>query len=433
MKAIDQARSFAEMRRQGRLSSEKLAGLRDARLRDLMVWAYDRVPFWRGRMEAHGLRPEDIRGAADLERIPVTSKEDLRDAPLNQITARGIDLGACVEAATSGSTGLPVRVIFSRRDFTRLNMNWLRPLLAWGIRPWHTMLEITGPHNIHTAKTWYQRLGIWRKRQASVLRPVEEWVDLWNRLRPEVLYGYSGSLSLMARWILARDRRIHRPGFVVGVSDLCLDSDREQIRRAFGRELIDLYGAVESGCLAWQCRDCGSYHINSDALIVEICREGRPVSAGESGRVIVTNLLSKAMPIIRYDLGDIGRLSARAPACGRSLPLMEVIEGRADSIVRLPSGRRLSPLFFFAVMKPLPGLAAWRIIQEEDGALKILVVPAAGAPPDLKSLIRRRVEPALAEETPMEVLEVGNLPPDPSGKVRAVVSRMPGDGPDGMR
>jgi phenylacetate-CoA ligase len=398
----------------------------------LVVWAYDRVPFWRGCLEAHGLRPGDIRSVADLEKIPITTKERLRAAPLDQITARSIDLGACVEVTTSGSTGLPLRVIFSRRDFTRLNMGWLRPLLAWGIRPWHAMLEITGPHNIHASRAWYQKLGIWRKRQVSVFRPVEEWVDLWNRLRPEVLYGYSGSLSLMAQWVLARGRRIHRPKFVVGVSDLCLDSDRGQIRRAFGCELIDLYGAAETGCLAWQCRDCGNYHINGDALIVQICREGRPVSAGQSGQVIVTNLLSRAMPIIRYDLGDIGRLSARAPACGRSLPLMEVIEGRADSILRMPSGRQLSPMFFYGVMKPVPGLAAWRIIQEEEGTLKILFVPASGAPPDLKSLIHGRVEQALAEEIQVGVFQAEDLPPDPSGKVRAVISRMPSNGTDGI-
>lgn len=426
MKALQQIRSFLEMRRQGRLSREDLAELQNVRLRDLVAGAYDRVPFWRRRLDALGLGRGDIRGAVDLEKIPVTTKEQLRSAPPDDITARGIDLATCLGVTTSGASGVPLRVYFSREDHTRLNMNWFRPLLAWGIRPWHSALEITGPHNIEARRPWYRRCGAWRKRQVSVFRPVEEWIGLWNRCRPDILYGYSGSLSLMARAVLAQGGLRARPKFVVGVSDLCSDSDRTLIRRAFGRELIDLYGATETGCLAWLCPDCGSYHINGDTVIVEVCREGRPVPAGQSGNIIVTNLLSGAMPIIRYDLGDIGRLGERPPLCRRRLPLLDIVEGRADGRLRLPSGRRLSPMFFFGVMKPVPGLAAWRIVQDEDGSLKIFIVPAADAPADLEASLRRRIGQTLAEHIRVEVLQVEAIPPDPSGKVRAVISRMAG-------
>ena len=216
-----------------------------------------------------------------------------------------------------------------------------------------------------------------------------------------------------------------QPKFVVGVSDLCPESDREIIRKAFGRELIDLYGAAETGCLAWTCPAGEGSHINSDTVIVQVCRDGRPAPAGESGNIIVTNLMSRAMPIIRYDLGDIGRLSPKPPVCGLSLPLLEVIEGRADGVLSLPSGRRLSPMFFYGVMKPVQGIKAWRVVQEESGTLTILVVPNRNAPSGLNDSLRLHVEERLGEKMTVEVMAVENIPLDPSGKVRAVISRLP--------
>jgi len=424
MKAVNQARSYFEMKRQGRLSVPRLAELQNRRLRALVTWAYDRVPFYRELFEARGVRPEEIQGATDLERIPVTTKAQVQAAPLDRVMAEGIDPGRCVSLTTSGATGLPLRLYFTVDDFTRSNMNWLRPQLAWGIRPRHAQMEITGPHNIFVHKPWYQKLGAWKRDQISVFRPVEEWLELWNRLRPDILYGYSGSLRLLALHCLDHGPLVPQPKFVVGVSDLSSDADREIMRRTFGCELIDIYGAAETGCLAWPCPDCKSYHLNSDTVVVQVCRDGKPVPAGQSGNIIVTNLLSKAMPILRYDLGDIGRLSDRPPVCGRSLPLMEIVEGRADSVLRLPSGRLLSPMFFYGVMKPARDVQAWRVVQEENGSLTILAVPRPYAPPDWEASLRRHVEEKLGEKAAVEIVPVETIPPDPSGKVRAVLSKI---------
>jgi phenylacetate-CoA ligase len=424
MKAVSQARSYFEMKREGRLPAPGLTELQNRRLRALMAWAGERVPFYRELFEARGVRPDEIRSASDLDRVSVTTKAQMQAAALDRVMARGILPGRCVSLTTSGATGFPLRLYFTRDDFTRSNMNWLRPQLAWGVRPRDAQMEITGPHNILAQKTWYQKIGAWKREQISVFRPVEDWVALWNRLRPEVLYGYSGSLRLLALHCLDFGPLVPRPKFVIGVSDLSSEEDREVIRRAFGCELIDIYGAAETGCLAWYCRDCKSYHLNSDTVIVQVCRDGKPVPAGQSGNIIVTNLLSRAMPIIRYDLGDIGRLSDRPPSCGRSLPLMEIVEGRADSVLRLPSGRLLSPMFFYGVMKPARDVRAWRIVQEENGALTVLAVPRPDAPPEWPASLKRHIEERLGEKTIVEVVPVASIPPDASGKVRAVISKM---------
>jgi phenylacetate-CoA ligase len=103
---------------------------------------------------------------------------------------------------------------------------------------------------------------------------------------------------------------------------------------------------------------------------------------------------------------------------------MEIVEGRADSVLRLPSGRLLSPMFFYGVMKPARDVGAWRVVQEENGSLTILAVPRPDAPQDWAASLRRHVEERLGEKAAVEIVPLETIPPDSSGKVRAVISKM---------
>ncbi len=424
MRPARQLQAYLRMRREGRLPADELARLQDARVRLFVAHAYERVPFVRDLFAANRIEPGDIRGARDLERIPVMTKAGLQAMDLDRLLARGAVRERLVRVSTSGSTGVPLKLYFAPSDFSRMNMNWFRAQMAWGIRPFHRALEITGPHNIAARRPWYQRLGLWRKEPLSLFEPVEAWVEWWNRLKPDILYGYSRSLALLAQHVLERGGLRPLPRFVVGVSELCTELEADLIRRAFGREIIDLYGAAEAGCIAWKCPTCRGYHLNADSVVVEVCRDGQPVRDGEPGSVIVTNLFSRAMPILRYDLGDMARMSPDKPACGLGLPLLEIVEGRADDRTRTPAGRTLSPLFFFSVMKGVPGLKAWRVIQDEAGSFTVLFVPAADAPADLGARLGRRVVECIGEPVRVEARGVEAIAPEPSGKVRSVISRV---------
>lgn len=410
--------------REGGSSAERLEELRSVKLGRLLRHAYDNVPFHRRRFRELGLRPEDIRTPADLAALPVMTKADLRDLPPSETTAGNIALSGCVDSATSGSTGFPLRVFFTRRDYSRLNMNWLRPLMAHGVKPWHRQLEISGPHNLPGRKKWYQRVGLWRRGGVSIFSSPEEWVEAWRGHRPEILYGYSGSLKLLARFVLERGIGDIRPRFVFGVSDLVDEECRELAPKAFGKPLVDLYGAAEGGCIAWECPVCAGYHVNADTVVVEFLRGGRPAGGGEVGEIAITNLHSFAMPIIRYGLNDVGVPAERPPVCGRGLPLMGIVEGRSDARIRLPSGGALSPMFFFGVMKPVEGLKTWRVVQDGSGRLTVYAVPAGDFPADGPDRIRRRVAEKIGEPVAVEVKLVRGIPSDPSGKVRAVISEL---------
>ncbi len=395
----------------------EIRALQDARLRRLVRHAFERHAFWRERFRRSGIGPDEVRCCDDLRRLPALSKEELRGA----IAAADFPR-RCSWKSTSGSSGTPLRVPFRSADHSLLNLTWLRPLEAFAIPARARILEITGPHNIRPRPHWYQRLGFWRRRYVSILEGEAAWLAALEACRPDVLWGYSGSLKLLARFIEERGGCRFRPRWVVGVSDLVDDECRERVRRAFAAPLIDLYGAAEAGCISWICPQCGEYHVNSDHLALEF--EESAAAGGDGGprRIFVTNLHSYAFPIIRYDIGDVGMPSTRPPRCGRGLPLMRIVEGRSDAVVVLPSGRRLSPLFFFAVMKGIPGLSRWQVAQEESGRVRVMVVPRQ--PQEFSAAeAERTVRAAVAAPLDLVVEVVAAVPDGAGGKQRSVVSR----------
>jgi phenylacetate-CoA ligase len=404
---------------------DRLARLQTERLRRLVDHAWANVSGYRDRMQQSRFRLGEIGTSAELARLPLLTRRELIE--LADIEEEGVSgrRAGHVTMHTSGSSGVPLALRYRRRDATELNATWLRPLLAHGIRPRHTRLEITGPHNFPVGRHMYERLGFWRRHCVSVFEEPSAWLAAARAARADYLWGYSGSLKLFAEYLL--DTGQEAPAFraVFGVSDLVDPACRSLVREAFGRPLVDVYGAAEGGCIAWECPTCDGYHVNIDTVIVEILDGNRAAPPGVAGRVVITNLLSFAMPIVRYELGDVAAMSPRSPACGRGLPLMEVVEGRANAFVRLPSGRMLSPMFFFGLMKPVEhDLRAWRVIQESVDRLTVLVV-AGGRGFDSTRLVET-IRRLTGEAIDVSVVNVEALPREPSGKVRAVVSHLAG-------
>lgn len=421
MADIGTALAFRGLLRDQWKSLDELQALQRGKLQKLIGHAYAKYPFYKDRFDRAGIRPEDIRTAEDLKWLAVVKKQDLRNA----IQESGSLPGRCRWVSTSGSTGIPLHLPFLRRDHSLINLTWLRPLLAHGITPGARTLEITGPQNILLHPHWYQRLGLWRRRSISILDSEDAWLRTLNQERPDILWGYSGSLKLLALHIKKNGLPAFRPRWVVGVSDLVDDECRGLIREIFKVELLDLYGAAETGCIAWLCSRCGEYHVNIDHLVVEFIPWPSSDDRDNPFKIVVTNLHSFAFPVVRYEIGDLGFPSPRSPLCGRGLPLMKVVEGRSDAAIRLPSGRVLSPLFFFAVMKNVPGVAQWQVIQEEPDRLVVKIVPA-GSGSFSSSAAGMRIRQAVPELLRTDIEVVASISGTGRGKVRSVICRLHG-------
>jgi phenylacetate-CoA ligase len=317
--------------------------------------------------------------------------------------------------------GSPLKIYFTKEDHTIINLNWVRPLLANSVKFFDRRAVLARPH-ILPRKKWYQYIGLWRNVGISLFESTDSWIDRLRAYRPDVIHGYSMSLKLLAKTIKKRNIRDITPKVVFGTSELVDNECRKLVSDVFQTRLVDLYGAAETGCIAWECPICSNYHLNSDTVIVEFIRTEEKVSCDFQCRVVVTNLHSFAMPIIRYELDDIAIPIDKKALCGRCLPSMKVILGRSDDFVVLPSGKLLSPRFFSAIMREVVGVEQWRILQDDTGHIAILLVPSRYFSEITIKQLKDKVSRNAGEELQIEIRIVNQILVHQSGKMRSVVS-----------
>ena len=166
------------------------------RLRQVVEHAWRTVPFHRRRFEDAGLTPADIRGVADLKYIPITTKRDLLESPIEDLVARGTDLNRYIRQTTSGSTGEPTVIIRSLAEERTLQLHTLRLSLLAGIEPWHRRVSVK---NAVQQPAWFQRLGLLPHEHVDAACAPGEILDALRRLRPDVLSGFPHVLLRLAR------------------------------------------------------------------------------------------------------------------------------------------------------------------------------------------------------------------------------------------
>jgi phenylacetate-CoA ligase len=208
---------------------------------------------------------------------------------------------------------------------------------------------------------------------------------------------------------------------------LLADAARCAIGQAFGCPVVDLYGSDEAGCIAWECPECSGYHLAGDMLIVEVLTDGRPARPGERGEVVLTNLHSRAMPFIRYRLGDWVTLAAHLPRCGMPFPLIARVDGRSDDFIVLADGRSLPPHPFYHCIDPVPGVRRWRLTQDTRGRARLEVVAGEGFGPAMLRRILVDLDLLTAGGLLIETVMVPEIPVAPGAKFRTVRSRIESD------
>jgi len=190
--------------------------------------------------------------------------------------------------------------------------------------------------------------------------------------------------------------------------------------------MVDFYAAVETKCIAWECSKRCGYHLNSDTLVVEFIRDGKPAKPGEPGHIVVTPLYLYAMPLIRYDLGDVGIPMGKQCPCGRGLPLMEMIQGRADDLITLPSGKIVPPIGTFApLFENEPRIVEYLIVQEEYDLIITTIVVREGNGSDEVKRIKCGVEDLVGHEATVKVEIVDRIDRSTAAKIRRIISKVP--------
>jgi phenylacetate-CoA ligase len=204
-------------------------------------------------------------------------------------------------------------------------------------------------------------------------------------------------------------------------------ASRESITKTFETELFDYYGSSEIGLISWECKEHGAYHINADNLIIQfIDSNGETVSPGESGEVVCTGLNNYAMPLIRYQQGDIAAGVEGECPCGIRMPLMQIIGGRKDDFLMGTDGRVIPPTVFYPYpFENLEKIRKFRVIQEKRDKLVIQLVVREGFDPQLLEGARKNVQRLFGEDMKVEFEFLEEIGRDPNGKLRKIMSRLP--------
>jgi len=404
-------------------------------LRALLVRAATEVPYYRARWAEAGIDLARLSRLefSDLASIPLTPKSDLRDNPESFLAASAGSPARLCHYYTSGSTGTPITVYCAPDDHRRFIAAREARSFAWAGASVRMPRSMIGGRMIlprQDAPPPYYRWN-WAERQVyfsgyHISRAsAANYVEGFNRYRPELLTGYANAHYQLARFMLADRLRLdYRPRALVLSSEKLTSEMKSTLYAAFGGRAWEEFGAVENCVLATEC-ERGRLHVSPDFGVVEIVDdEGRPVPPGRSGKVVCTSLANLTQPLIRYDLGDIACWSSESCPCGRdSLPVLEQVVGRLEDVIVGKNGQ--VTVRFHGLFINLPNVVEGQVIQEDLDHIRIRVVTREGFNDDDVRAIRTRVAEERLGPVQVTVERVPYIERTERGKFRAVINRLP--------
>ncbi|HEY6455938.1 MAG TPA: hypothetical protein VIY90_11730 [Steroidobacteraceae bacterium] len=410
---------LAQMLRNASRSSASLAADQSRKLRSLVRHAAARVPFYRDLYASQSISADCINSPQDLARLPIVTKLQLRAAGR---AAMSLDAPPrLVKISTSGSSGEPFAFFIDRNYDQWRKAQYLRAYLCSGRRIRDKILRLTASprHRL----SWTLRLGLIRELQLAGATDPAHVAATWQALSPDVLQGYPSSLRTLANYCLEGARPLQpAPRLIFTDSELLTPDTRALLEQQLGAPVLDIFGTYETDNIGFQCAARSGYHIATDCAVVEVVRDGRLVPPGEEGEIVVTVLGNRTTPFIRYNLGDIGRLVRQPCSCGLPFPLLSGLQGRADDLIVLASGRQRSAMDALGRLDDSASVVRhYQLRQLRLDVFELLIVPSnrfsAADGERLAAAVAATLEGA---EVTWRLVDA--TPPERSGKRRTFVS-----------
>jgi phenylacetate-CoA ligase len=258
----------------------------------------------------------------------------------------------------------------------------------------------------------------------------ESFVEAVNSFRPHVIRGYGSFLGEIFRQVYRRGLSLALPRIISYGGDGMEEKDRRLIEDIYKVPVVSSYQAVEALRIAYQCEQRSGFHVNLDHIALRIVDpKGDPMPANRIGEVVLSNLTNRATVLLNYKLGDLARWCEIPCGCGRTLPALQCIEGRANDLILLPDGRNVHSLIALPPLQAIPGIDRIQLVQQDRSSFFIRCVCSPGASWEA---IRRQLDTAarlqLGHDIRLTVRKVETLPKEESGKVRALISNVPRSG-----
>ena len=396
-----------------RWSRAQILDLQRKRLRELVAHAVARSPYYR---EALGAVTAD---EIELDRLPTLPKQTLVDefdrivtdpriklADLEEHLAaeRGDPyLGKYLAFSTSGTSGLRALVVYTRDEFDHWVAASFRVFARVGITPETRLVAIGAPSLLHITRQLFVafRSGRTGTPELTVLTSLPEMVDALNAYQPDAILGYASIAGLLAGEQLAGRLEI-RPRIVGVSSEVLTDEAASSLRAAWGIEATQVYASTEVLYLASSAPPRPDLHVFDDLAVVEVVDgRGAPVPPGVPGyKVLVTNLVNRTQPLIRYEISDSVTLPDAPDSSGLPFGRVARIDGRSDDILhfeRADGGDvAVHPYRLRAPFASMSEVRQYQVVQMDTG-LQVRIVVQRDAPADVPARVRAEMLASLAD------------------------------------
>ena len=362
------------------------------------------------------------RGRADLAQFPVLQKRQISDQ--KEAFESSVYAGQPLPVmSTSGSTGMPMQFRLStlKRCRQRAEIIYFSELAGFRLGMRHANVRIIRQKN---------PVRYWMENQVLLDPSVidEAWLA-GARLalqHPALRYltGYARPMSLLANYCARQGDKPDRFSLksIVPTAESLTAEERLAIETVFGCPVLNRYASQEFGVLAQECRIGRRLHLNTASYVVELLalENDRPVVPGQVGRVVVTDLFSQAMPLIRYDLGDLAVMDPDPCPCGNLTPTLAELRGRLVEMVLDTRGQMVSPFVLVNHLREVSGITQFRFIQRTSNGYELLLVVRPGFKEEerVQNLLRQY----LGESAEVLIHSVDDIPPLRSGKRPYVVN-----------
>jgi phenylacetate-CoA ligase len=431
--------TFKEIQKGESLSLEELENIQWGRLTSLISFAYDNVSLYHDLLKSKGIHPADIRERKDFLELPVVDKETLNNHPVEKKIARGITRNSIVPVYSSGTTGKPIETFVNSECYNHQYANLLYGYYLTGWRLGRKVMTVRSfSHGDYEGKYSPSALShepypLIRKivyllaHRKKLLQPLlhgmkaeekllENTLDEIKRFSPFLLEGNAYFWHVFSNYLKKIGEKITSVKAIETDEVPLSPLQRERISKTFNCKVYDNYGSHELGIVAHGCSEGAGNHVLSLSHYVEFLEEDseREAEVGEIGRVIVTDLTNRVMPLIRYDTGDLAIKLNKPCPCGRSYPLMSPVEGRGINVLTL-NGKRYTEKFFQEIIYGFGEAVGFQVNRGEEGKIKVLLLTDAS---ELPKKVEKKLSTIMGQS--VEVSLVEDIPLESSGKVRWV-------------
>lgn len=414
-------------------SKNELDEYQSEHLRRLVKHAYETVPYYKRVFDERKLKPLDIKSISDLHKIPLLTRKDIQ-THFKELTSSRVDVKKLKLGHTSGTTGTPLEVAYDSnviyftyalmdRQYQWANTNLKRFGDRIAVLRGNVIVPISREKPPFWRYNYYHNqllLSAFHMSQSNL--PL--YLDKLKKFNPVVLDGYPSTLYVFAKFLLNNNLTFPMSS-IISSSETLYDFQREAIEEAFCTHVFDYYAAAERVIFATECDKHEGHHVSSEYGVLEVLdSHNEPVRPGQTGLMVGTSLHNYGMPLLRYVTCDISGIKKESCSCGRGLPMMEDVSTKSEDILALKDGRMISPSVLTHPFKPMHGIEASQIIQEDYDDILIKLVPNAQYKKSDGETLVKEFQERLGRDVSVKIELVDSMERTKAGKFKWVISKV---------